>query len=335
MGCKNVIEKFDLDLITSSGGIGDLKITKVPPPEIQNEGCQFLPSELNNALRIKLRKLCGLNVKFYEISTEEFKTALNRNYFANDIINLYASKINIIPYEEDVYYKDLNPIKVIDNENCCQYYKGGFNKKGQCHGQGIWIKDFNVYIGNFKNDEFDGTGLFITEQGDYYFGQWKNSQYNGYGSIVVSKKLVYRGFFKNGKKEGFGEEQYPDGDYYDGAFYNGEKNGRGTYLFSDGTNYDGYFKNSKYNGYGKLKWGKGDKIKGDFKDGKLDGQGNFWWGDGVKFAGNFIDDKKTGRGTYVWQDGKTYTGYWKDNNACGTGIYNDPIIGGNENIIIN
>lgn len=332
MGCQNLTEKTDLDLITSSEGIGDLKITTVPPSEIQNEGCQVFPLDLNNALKKKLRKLNG---KYSEISIEEFNSALNRNYFANNIINLYSSKINIIPYEEDVYYKDLNPIKVIDNENCIQYYKGGFNRKGQCHGQGIWVKDFNVYIGNFKNDEFDGTGLFITEQGDYYFGQWKNSQYNGYGSIIVSQKLVYRGFFKNGKKEGFGEEKYPDGDYYDGAFYNGEKNGRGTYLFSDGTNYDGYFKNSNYNGYGKLKWGGGDKIKGDFKDGKLDGQGNFWWGDGAKFSGNFIDDKKTGRGTYVWNDGKMYTGYWKDNNACGTGIYKDPYIGGNENIIIN
>ena len=81
---------------------------------------------------------------------------------------MYAPKIDIIDYEEDVFYKNVNPIKVIDNENLTQYYFGGFNKKGQCHGKGIWVKDFNVYVGNFKNDEFHGTGLFITEQGDYY-----------------------------------------------------------------------------------------------------------------------------------------------------------------------
>lgn len=334
MGCQNPADKMDLDLVTTSGGIGELKISKVPPPEIENEGCSFFPSDLNYALKLKLRKLCGLNAKFREISKEEFFSALNHNFFAKDIIKTYESKIDLIQYEEDVYYKNLNPVKVLDNENCYQYYFGGFNKKGQCHGRGIWVKDFNVYIGNFTNDEFNGTGLFITEQGDYYFGQWKNGLYDGYGSLIVGKKLVYRGFFKNGKKEGYGEETYPDGDYYDGVFYDGQKNGRGQYLFSDGSNYLGYFRNSKYNGYGKINWKGGDKIKGDFRDGKLDGQGNFAWIDGSMFVGNFIDDKKNGRGTYLFQDGKRYTGYWNDNNACGTGIYNDPYIGGNENIII-
>jgi hypothetical protein len=37
--------------------------------------------------------------------------------------------------------------------------------KGLAHGRGIWIKDFNIYIGSFKNDNFNGTGVFINEQG--------------------------------------------------------------------------------------------------------------------------------------------------------------------------
>ena len=32
MGCQNPAERMDLDLITSSGGIGELKISKVTPP---------------------------------------------------------------------------------------------------------------------------------------------------------------------------------------------------------------------------------------------------------------------------------------------------------------
>ena len=335
MGCKNECNKEDLDLILSSGGVSELKISKIPPNEIQNEGYDPFPPELNYYLKQKLRKLCGLKGKFSEISTEEFNSAFNHNYFANDIAKLYEPKMDLIGYEEDFAYKNLNPVKIIDNEDCVQYYFGSFNKKGQCHGKSIWVKEFNVYIGNFKNDEFSGTGLFITEQGDYYFGEWKNSQYNGYGSLVIGKKLVYRGFFKNGKKEGFGEEIYPDGDHYNGAFCDGEKNGKGQYLFSDGSNYNGYFKNSTYNGFGQLNWGGGDTVNGDFREGKLDGHGNFFWNDGSKFVGNFIDDKKMGKGTYVFQDGKSYTGYWNDNNACGTGIYNDPATGGKESIIIN
>ena len=148
----------------------------------------FIPADLNFALKMKLRKLCGIRAKYYEISVEEFFSALNHNYFAKDIIKMYESKIDLIEFEEDVYYKDMNPVKVIDNENGTQYYYGGYNKKGQCHGKGIWVKDFNIYIGNFTNDAFDGTGLFITEQGDYYFGQWKNSEYNVYGSLIVGQK---------------------------------------------------------------------------------------------------------------------------------------------------
>ena len=120
-------------------------------------------------------------------------------------------------------YKDINPIKVLDPEGGIQYYKGGFNSQGQCHGRGIWIKDYNIYIGNFKNDEFNGTGLFITQLGDYYFGNWKNSKCNGYGSLMMDKKLVYQGTFKNSKKEGYGEERYPDGDMYKGHFMKEKK----------------------------------------------------------------------------------------------------------------
>lgn len=334
MGCENPPTQEELDIITSSGTIGEMRVTKVPPPEIVNEGCNYISPELNFLLKSKLRKQGGLNTKFIEISTEEFDLAFNHNFFANEIYALYKPKFDLIKYEDDVFYKDLNPIKITDNMNNIQYYKGGFNIKGQVHGFGIWVKDFNIYIGNFKNDEFSGTGLFINEQGDYYFGQWKNGSYDGYGSLIVGKKLVYRGFFKNGKKEGFGEEKSPEGDYYNGAFYQGEKNGKGEYLYNDGTNYQGYFRNSKYSGFGSINLGKGEYIIGGFKEGKLDGEGNIGLGDGSTFEGNFVGDMKSGEGRYTWKDGKSYAGYWKDDIAFGTGIYTDPDKGKQESIII-
>ena len=335
MGCENQTNREDLEIITSSGTIGDLRVTKVPPPEVVNSGYNYIPLELKQLLKAKLIKQGGLNTKFIEISTEEFDLVFNRNFFANEIYNLYKPKLELIKYEQDVLYRNINPIKITANDNSIQYYRGGFNKKGQTHGYGIWIKDFNIYIGNFKNDEFDGTGLFINEQGDYYFGQWKNGNYDGYGNLIVGKKLVYRGFFKNGKKEGFGEEKSLEGDYYNGAFYEGEKNGKGEYLFPDGTNYQGYFRNSKYSGHGNINLGSGEFVVGEFKEGKLDGEINMGLGDGTFFAGNFQDDMKTGEGRYTWKDGKSYSGYWKDDFAFGTGIYTDPDKGEQgENIII-
>ena len=229
-----------------------------------------------------------------------------------------------IEYEPDVKYRNINAIKVMDPEGGVQYYKGGYNNEGQCHGEGIWIKDNNIYIGNFRNDNFHGIGLFITAEGDYYFGEWENSQCNGYGSLMMDQKLEYQGDFRNSRKEGYGEEKYPDGDIYKGLFYQGEKNGKGQYIFADGSRYDGNFKKSKYNGYGQLSLPGGNTIRGDFKDGKLNGKGDFMWNDGTKFVGQFINDEKNGEGLYVWKNGISFKGSWNGNDPYGKGLLNDP-----------
>ena len=75
------------------------------------------------------------------------------------ILENHRPELDIIDYEYDVKYRDMPPIKVLDPEGGSQYYQGGFNKKGECHGKGIWIRDYDIYIGNFKNDQFHGKGL--------------------------------------------------------------------------------------------------------------------------------------------------------------------------------
>ena len=41
-------------------------------------------------------------------------------------------------------------IRVLDLDGGSQYYQGGYNSKGECHGKGIWIRDYDIYIGNFR-----------------------------------------------------------------------------------------------------------------------------------------------------------------------------------------
>ena len=41
---------------------------------------------------------------------------------------MYEPKMNLIPYEEDVFYKDLNPIKVNDNEGFTESLEAIQNK---------------------------------------------------------------------------------------------------------------------------------------------------------------------------------------------------------------
>ena len=253
------------------------------------------------------------DIKISTLSLPEEEKIQNRNEYFSQIINKFTPQLDQIEYENDVKYRDIPPIKVLDPNGGSQYYQGGFNQKGQCHGKGIWIKDYDIYLGNFRNDEFYGKGLYISEHGEYYFGEWKNSLCNGLGNLTINNKLIYDGNFKNGKKEGYGEEKYIEGDMYKGGFYNGEKNGRGQYIFKDGTRYDGNFKNNKYNGFGQISLSNGDFIRGQFKDGKLNGEGDVNWNDGSKFVGNFVDDKKYGKGTYVANDGQIYKGMWEDN----------------------
>ena len=333
MGCQYPTNKEDNDLTTSKAE--NLENNQEFLPDNEMIESSSLSPELNHALRHKFNNQSLVPIKFFGITEEEFTEILNRNLLADNIIKLYTPQLDEIEYEIDVKFRDVPPIKILDPQGGIQYYKGGFNRQGQCHGKGIWIKDYDIYIGNFRNDEFHGTGLFITEQGDYYFGNWKNSQCNGYGSLMMDKKLVYQGNFKNNKKEGYGEERYPNGDIYKGAFYDGEKNGKGQYIFMDGSRYDGNFRDSKYSGFGQISLRGGDYIRGEFKDGKLNGEGDFSWVDGTKFVGNFLDDKKNGEGTYVWKDGKSYKGEWDNNDVCGKGLLKNPNKGTQESVFIN
>lgn len=326
MGCECANQAEDKDLYTSKVPKEDLKISTLTLPEEEKIQFPSFPSELLRLIKSKLNKMSQKQIKFIPITPEEFISVQNRNEFASQIINKFTPQLNEIEYENDVKYKDIPPIKVLDPNGGSQYYQGGFNQKGQCHGKGIWIKDYDIYLGNFRNDEFFGKGLYISEHGEYYFGQWKNSMCDGVGDLIVDKKLSYQGNFKNGKKEGYGEEKYPEGDIYKGGFYNGEKNGRGQYIFKDGTRYDGNFKNNKYNGFGQISLSSGDFIRGEFKNGKLNGEGDINWNDGTKFVGNFIDDKKSGQGTYVDRDGQIYKGMWEDNILSGSDTIMTPSI---------
>jgi len=334
MGCEypSIFEENELNTEKSEKN----QIIPIPENEIieTETTSNSIPPELNRSIKIKFNKLSLVPIKYFPISDEEFNSILNRNIVAEKLLKLYKPQIDGIEYETDVKYKNINPIKILDPEGGSQYYKGGFNTQGQCHGRGIWIKDYSVYIGNFRNDEFYGTGLFINDQGDYYFGHWKNSLCNGPGVLLEDQKLVYQGDFRNCKKEGYGEETYQDGDVYKGAFYDGEKNGKGQYIFADGSRYDGNFKNSKYNGFGQITLKGGNSIRGEFKEGKLNGEGDITWNDGTKFVGNFIDDIKSGEGTYVWNDGRSYKGFWNGNMVSGSGLLKDPNRGTQESITL-
>ena len=60
----------------------------------------------------------------------------------------------------------------------------------------------NKYEGEFKNDMFEGYGIYCYSNGDIYEGEFKIDLKNGYGKYYYSDGRVYAGEFKNNKFEG-------------------------------------------------------------------------------------------------------------------------------------
>ena len=289
-----------------------------------NKQYNILNSDLKKILTNKFQ-LIDKNIKFEEIKPKKFENILNRNIFCHRIISNLKEDLKNMKYEEDnIAYKDIIPIKIFSykkgNE---QYYQGSFDSEGKAHGKGIWIKNSNIYFGNFSNDKFNGKGLFINTKGNYYFGEWKDNKIEGKGEFIIDSIETYKGNLKENKKNGTGVENYKNYDVYYGEFIDNKRNGKGKYLFSNGDIYEGEFKNSNIEGKGKINFKDGKKYEGDLKGGKMEGKGEFTYDNGIKFRGKFIRNKKEGKGEYIWPDGKIFQGYWKNDIPEGKGIFKD------------
>ena len=322
MGCKNC--KWENENETEIFTIDDEKLNK----KMKRKDILLkskTPNKLNSTLKKLLKKKFSeidSNISFEEISMDKFEKILNKNpYYKRTLKNL-KEEINEILFEENIKYDNIIPIKIKGPSGEEQYYQGGYNDNGNCHGPGIWVQNNNIYFGNFTNDEFSGKGIYINSKGDYYFGNWTHNKCNGQGSLVVDGIETYQGDFKNNKKWGEGIENFKNLDIYYGHFYNGEKNGNGKYIFSDGSVYEGKFNNSKIDGNGKIKFKDGKKYIGEFQNGEITGKGELIYDNGVKFKGEYLMEKKNGKGEYIWPDGKQFKGIWK-NNVLEQGVFED------------
>ena len=235
-------------------------------------------NELNPDLKNLLTKKFSLidkNIKFEEISITDFENILNKNPYYKRIINNLSEDLNKIIYDEDnIIYEDTVPIKIyLEPNGKPQYFQGNYNSDGKAFGQGIWIKNNDIYFGNFSKDKFNGKGIFINSKGNYYFGDWKNNKIEGKGQLIIDGIEAYKGDFNKNKKNGTGIENYKNYDVYFGEFKNNKKIGNGKYIYSNGDIYEGEFNNTIIEGKGTLKFKDGKTYEGDFKKGKLDGKG--------------------------------------------------------------
>ena len=337
MGCKcnEGVEKleiatrdYDINDIEQHNTIEDLDSKDIRLKFSKSAGIKNkkiytpLTDDLKRVIQRKLNNIkSGFSIS--EISKQEFKSILNKNPFYKRIRKYLKKDLSHINNNKNIPYENIVPLKVIDNNGESQYYQGCFNEKGQCENYGIWTKNQKIYIGNFKNDLFDGIGVYINEKGDYYYGEWKKGKFNGNGQLIMNNIIIYEGQFQNSLKNGEGTENFPDGAIFNGNFENNNKNGKGKLIYSDGSVYEGNFKNSKIEGKGKIFWNDGKKYEGDFKDNKINGKGVYFYENGLKYEGNFVNNKKQGEGKYIWPDEMEFKGKFVNDLPVGDGMYQD------------
>ena len=111
-----------------------------------------------------------------------------------------------------------------DNGNI---YEGYFNNNNiEGYGYMIWYDLLEKYIGNWKNNLQNGSGIHIwfEPKGELkllrnrYIGEWENGIRNGFGIFFYSNGSVYEGEWKNNMKDGFGTFLFEDGKKYIGRF---------------------------------------------------------------------------------------------------------------------
>ena len=133
--------------------------------------------------------------------------------------------------------------------------------------------EIKEYKGNFKDDKKEGLGTCIYINGNKYVGNWKNDSFDGYGQYYIEDSIYYEGGFAKGKREGEGVEFYIEGPKkgmikYQGTFHENLYNGYGEFYYRDGESYKGFWNNGVKHGQGSFLKENGEVMtEGEFKNG--------------------------------------------------------------------
>lgn len=174
----------------------------------------------------------------------------------------------------------------------------GFFENGKVNGIATHtLSNGNYYIGNFKDDYYDGYGIYSWKSEEMiYYGNWQKVLQNGYGYQLKNSKAVVAGYYTNGKltrdmltydytnniyknncagdcANGFGQYKYSDSSWYYGFFKDGKLHYVGAFK-NDAGLYMGEFKTNRMEGMGTLRYkASGEYYVGEFANGSLNGKG--------------------------------------------------------------
>jgi hypothetical protein len=91
----------------------------------------------------------------------------------------------------------------------------------QGQGAELWPTTNTAYVGGWINDNRAGKGIWFGNI-SLYIGEFKDSDFNGKGTCYYTNGDIYEGDFMNDKREGRGVLRRANGDVLEGTFKNDE-----------------------------------------------------------------------------------------------------------------
>jgi hypothetical protein len=86
-----------------------------------------------------------------------------------------------------------------------------------------------------------GQGVMKYLNGNFYMGEWKNDFFDGFGEYAWSDGRTFKGCFKQDKMHGKGVVHWPDGRKFEGEYKMDMVHGHGIVNLADGRAFEGEF----------------------------------------------------------------------------------------------
>jgi hypothetical protein len=177
-----------------------------------------------------------------------------------------------------------------------------------------------IATGTYEGDLFEnpldpqrkirhGQGVMKYLNGNIYMGEWKNDFFDGFGEYTWSDGRTFKGCFKQDKMHGKGEVRWPDGRKFEGEYKMDMVHGHGIVTLADGRAFEGEFCND-FPVAGQMMEVNGDTFLASF-DGKT--YVSEWNPQRKIQVGRFEDGWRSTETVYslrefAWSDGRRFAG---------------------------
>lgn len=173
--------------------------------------------------------------------------------------------------------------------------------------------EHEYFEGELREFKRWGPGTYVdTVKGVKYLGEWKDDQFDGEGQLTIDNQWEYKGGFKDGLKDGKGMVRYfKSENTYEGEFKDNKKTGEGTMIWkTESQFYKGGWNNDKMQGTGYYIYMSELGTKKNIR--------NF-------YIGGFEENNRQGFGLHFYSDGSCYVGNWNNGVKDGKALYIDDL----------